>query len=57
MIIYIVFINYGFDGIKYFQQKENAENYTKNNGGTLEVETATTKEYFKLNFSDLIKQF
>ena len=57
IIIYIVFINYGFDGIKYFQQKENAENYIKNNGGTLEVETATAKEYFKLNFSDPIKQF
>lgn len=57
MIIYIVFINYGFDGIKYFQQKENEENYIKNNRGTLEVETATAKEYCKLNFSDPIKQF
>jgi hypothetical protein len=57
IIIYIVFIDCGFGGVKYFQKKENAENYVKNNGGELYVETATPKEYGKINFSDFIKEF
>ena len=51
----MVFINGGFGGIKYFQEKENAENYIKENGGTLEIESATPQEYFNLDFSDPIK--
>ena len=31
----MVFINYGLCGIKYFQEKENAENYINENGGIL----------------------
>lgn len=54
--VYMVFINNGFGGVKYFQKKENAENYIEKNGGTLEIESATPKEYCKLNFSDTIKQ-
>lgn len=54
--VYIVFLNNGFRGIKYFKEKENAENYIKENGGTLEIESATTQEYFKLDFSDPIKE-
>ena len=53
--VYMVFINYGFYGIKYFQEKENAENYINENGGTLEIESATPQEYFNLDFSDPIK--
>ena len=52
----MVFINSGFGGIKYFQEKENAENYIKENGGTLEIESATPQEYFNLDFSDPIKE-
>ena len=55
-IISMVFINGGFGGIKYFQEKENAENYIRENGGTLEIESATPQEYFNLDFSDPIKE-
>ena len=54
--VYMVFINGGFGGIKYFQEKENAENYIRENGGTLEIEPATPQEYFNLDFSDPIKE-
>ena len=53
--VYMVFINGGFGGIKYFQEKENAENYIRENGGTLEIESATSQEYCRLDFSDPIK--
>ena len=53
----MVFIGYGFGGVKFFQKKENAENYIKENGGTLEIELATTKEYFiQLKGNDLLCQ-
>ena len=55
--IYMVFLGYGFGGVKFFQKKENAENYIKENGGTLETELATTKEYFNTDFSDPIKGY
>ena len=54
--VYMVFINSGFGDIKYFQEKENAENYIRENGGTLEIESATPQEYFNLDFSDPIKE-
>ena len=54
--VHMVFINCGFGGIKYFQEKENAKNYIKENGGILEIEYATPQEYFKLDFSDPIKE-
>ena len=53
--VYMVFINYGFNGVKYFQEKENAENYIRENGGILEIESATPREYCKLDFLDAIK--
>lgn len=52
----MVFINGVFSRIKYFQEKENAKNYIKENGGILEIEYATPQEYFKLDFSDPIKE-
>ena len=54
--VYMVFINGVFSRIKYFQEKENAENYIKENSGILEIEYATPQEYFKLDFSDPIKE-
>lgn len=54
--VYMVFINGGLCGVKYFQEKENAENYINENGGTLEIESATPQEYFYLDFSDPIKE-
>ena len=54
--VYMVFINGGFGEIKYFQEKENAENYIRENGGILEIESATPQEYFNLDFSDPIKK-
>ena len=54
--VYMVFINCSFGGIKYFQEKENAENYIRENGGILEIESATPQEYFNLDFSDPIKE-
>ena len=54
--VYMVFINGGLCGIKYFQEKENAENYINENGGILEIESATPQEYFYLEFSDPIKE-
>ena len=53
--VYMVFINGGLCGIKYFQEKENAENYINENGGILEIESATPQEYFYLDFSDPMK--
>ena len=54
--VYMIFINGGFSRIKYFQEKENAKNYIKENGGILEIEYATPQEYIKLDFSDPIKE-
>ena len=54
--VYMIFINGGFGVIKYFQEKENAENYINENGGVLEIESATPQEYFNLDFSDPIKE-
>ena len=54
--VYMVFINGGFCRVKYFQEKENAENYIRGNGGTLEIKSATPQEYFNLDFSDPIKE-
>lgn len=51
----MVFINYGLGGIKYFQEKENAEKYINENGGILEIGSATPQEYFYLDFSDPMK--
>ena len=48
--VYMVFINGGLGGIKYFQEKENAKNYINENGGILEIEFATPQEYFNLDF-------
>ena len=53
--VYMVFINNGFDGVKYFQTRKNAEDYIRENSGSLEIESATAKEYCKINFSDPIK--
>ena len=54
--VYMVFINGVFVFIKYFQEKENAKNYIKENDGILVIEYATPQEYFKLDFSDPIKE-
>lgn len=55
--VYMIFINGVFSSrIKYFQEKENAKNYIKENGGILEIEYATPQEYIKLDFSDPIKE-
>ena len=54
--VYMVFINNGFGGVKYFQKEKNAKNYIEKNGGNLEVETVTTKEYCSLDFSDPIEE-
>lgn len=54
--VYMVFSNDFFSGVKYFQYKENAENYIVKNGGILESEYATPKEYYSLIFSDPIKE-
>ena len=53
--VYMIFINGVFSRIKYFQEKENAKNYIRENGGTLEIESATPQEYLNLDFSDPIK--
>ena len=54
--VYMVFINGGLGGIKYFQEKENAENYINENGGILEIEYATPQEYFYLEFKKKKKE-
>ena len=59
---YLVLINAGFGGTKYFQEKKNAEKFVeeiKNNNKVIKIELeeiiATPREYIEINFSDLIK--
>ena len=54
--IYIVYINGGFGDIKYFQKRENAEEYAKtvsNKNVEIAEEYATAKEWANTNFSDV----
>lgn len=50
--IYMVFINFGFGGVKYFQKRENAEKYARETGEKVEQETATPREYAAVPFDD-----
>ena len=50
--VYMVFINNGFKGIKYFQNKENAESFAKEVGEKVVKEFATAQEYSAIDFDD-----
>ena len=50
--VYMVFINNGFKGIKYFQHKENAESFAKEVNEKVVKEYATVHEYSIINFDD-----
>lgn len=52
MPIYMVFVNNGFKGIKYFKYKENAETFAKEVGEEVCMEYATAHEYSIINFDD-----
>lgn len=52
IIAYVVSINFGFGGVKYFQKKENAEKFAKENNETVETTALDAKEYFATAFSD-----
>lgn len=50
--IYMVFINFGFGGVKYFQKRKNAEIFAREVGEKVEQETATPREYATIPFDD-----
>ena len=50
--LYMVFINSGFDGVRYFQNLENAEKFAEQIGEKAEAGAATPQEYFSLLFDD-----
>ena len=50
--IYMVFINFGFDGVKYFKNEKNARNYAEKIGEKVDTESALPHEYHKITFED-----
>lgn len=50
--LYIVFLNYGFDGVKYFKKYSNAKRFADLKKEKVEIEFATPKEFTKMIFED-----
>lgn len=51
--MYMVFINCGFSGIKYFHDKNNALQFAESVNEKVEIEYCSAREYFSLQFEDL----
>jgi len=49
---YMIFINCGFGGVKYFYNKQNAIDFAKSVNETVIETYFTTKEYFNSQFED-----
>lgn len=56
MKVYMVFINNGFGGIKYFQNRKNADEFAKPVNEEVVEEYATAHEWHELEYSDPIKE-
>lgn len=50
--IYMVFIDFGFGGVKYFQNSENASKFAESVGEKVDQEYATPHEWHKMKFED-----
>lgn len=50
--VYIVFLNYGFDGVKYFKKYRNAKRFADLKKEKVEIESATPKEFTEMIFED-----
>lgn len=50
--VYIVFLNYGFDGVKYFKKYSNAKRFADLKKEKVEIESATPKEFTEMIFED-----
>lgn len=50
--VYMVFINCGFGGVKYFQNPEKAAKFAEEIGEKVEPELATPQEWISLDFCD-----
>jgi len=48
--VYMVFVCMGFSGIKYFQDKEKAEKFAKENNTKVKSGYCTPHEYITLDF-------
>lgn len=50
--VYIVFLNYGFNGVKYFKKYSNAKRFADLKKENVEIESATPKEFTEIIFED-----
>jgi hypothetical protein len=50
--VYMIFINCGFGGVKYFHDEQNAINYAKSINEHVIETSFTSKEYFNSVFED-----
>ncbi len=55
--VYIVFIKYGFGGVKCFQKRENAERFAQSVNEVVEEEYASPKEYYHMDFDDPLEEY
>lgn len=50
--IYMVFLDFGFGGVKYFQNPKNAANFAESVGEKVAEEYATPHEWHTMKFDD-----
>ena len=50
--VYIVFLNYGFNGVKFFKKYSNAKKFADLKKENVEIESATPKEFTEIIFED-----
>ena len=55
--IYIVMIEFGFKGAKYFHYYENAKRFADSVGEIVEIESVTAQELFSMEFEDVNEYF
>lgn len=55
--IYMVMIQLGFRGAKYFHHYENAKRFADSIGEIVETESVTAQELFSMEFEDINKYF
>lgn len=50
--LYIVFLNYGFNGVKYFKKYSNAKRLADLKKENVEIESVTPKGFTEIIFED-----
>ena len=53
--LYIVFLNYGFNGVKYFKKYSNAKRLADLKKENVEIESVTPKEFTEIIFDITFK--